>query len=46
MNAEIDLPQIIHADRSLRFGLGRTDCREQQRGENGDDGNDHEHFDQ
>ena len=40
------LPVVARALRSLSRGFGMTQNRKQQRGENGNDGNDHEQFDE
>jgi hypothetical protein len=43
-NAEIDLPQVIHAELSVRVAFGGGQRRNQQRRKNGDDGNDDKHL--
>ena len=44
--AELELAIIIEAGDLLPLGFGLTQGRQQHGGENGDDGNDHQQFDE
>src|SRR5213083_125336 len=39
------LMQMIFTNRGMGLGLSPAECRKQQRGQNGDDGDDHQKFD-
>src|SRR5439155_7331885 len=43
---ELKLLQVAHAGDAMRLGLRLGQCRQQQSGQNGDDGNHDEQFDQ
>ena len=44
LDGDVDLFQIVQTRRSLGARLCTGQSRQQQRGENGDDGNDHQQF--
>jgi hypothetical protein len=46
MDGDPDLAAVIKTGNPLSFGLGLCQCRQKHRREDGNDGNDHQQFDQ
>lgn len=46
LHCDSKLPHIVHTLNPLRPGFDLRNGRQQQRGENSDDGDDHQQFDQ
>ena len=46
MHSRIDLAEVVGAVNALRGGLGFAQRRQQKRGQNADDGNDHQQLDE